>query len=101
MQKVAETSVIRTEVTPMAWRFYRRTKILPGVSLNWSRSGPSLSVGRRGAHVTVGPRGSRASVGIPGTGISYTTTERFPLWPTLAVLIVVATIAFAVTQGWQ
>jgi hypothetical protein len=85
----------------MAWRFYKRSRILPGVSINWSRSGPSLSLGRRGAHVTFGRHGVRESIGVPGTGVSYTTTERFPLWPTLAVLIVVATIALAVTQGWQ
>jgi len=34
-----------------------------------------VSFGRRGAHVTVGPKGTRETVGIPGTGISYTTTQ--------------------------
>jgi hypothetical protein len=33
----------------MAFRFYRRLKIAPGLSVNLSRSGPSLSVGVRGA----------------------------------------------------
>jgi hypothetical protein len=55
----------------MGWRFYRRVKILPGVSINFSKSGTSVSVGTRGAHVTVGPRGTRETVGSPGTGISY------------------------------
>lgn len=59
----------------MGLRFYRRFKILPGIRLNLSRSGVSASGGVRGAHVTIGPRGVRETVGIPGTGISYTTTQ--------------------------
>jgi Protein of unknown function (DUF4236) len=54
------------------FRFYRRLRIFPGLSVNLSKSGPSLSVGVRGAHVTVGPQGVRRTVGIPGTGIYYT-----------------------------
>ena len=56
----------------MPFRFYRRVHVLPGVSINVSKSGPSLSVGVRGAHVTVGRNGVSRSVGIPGTGIYYT-----------------------------
>jgi hypothetical protein len=46
--------------------------VLPGVSVNISKSGPSLSVGVRGAHVTVGRRGVTRTVGVPGTGVCYT-----------------------------
>jgi len=58
----------------MGWnlRFWRRTRIAPGLSLNWSRSGPSVSAGPRGAKVTLGRRGIRRTVGIPGTGLSAT-----------------------------
>jgi hypothetical protein len=56
----------------VGFRFYRRVRLFPGVSVNLSRSGPSLSVGVRGAHVTVGRRGVTRTVGIPGTGIFYT-----------------------------
>ena len=56
----------------MGFRFYRRVRLFPGVSVNLSRSGPSLSVGVRGAHLTVGRRGVTRTVGIPGTGIFYT-----------------------------
>jgi len=56
----------------MGWRFFRRVKLLPGVTLNLSRSGPSVSVGPRGLKATFGPRGTRTTVGLPGTGISYT-----------------------------
>lgn len=56
----------------MAFRFFRRKKLFPGVSLNLSKSGASLSFGPRGAKVTVGPRGVRNTVGIPGTGMYWT-----------------------------
>ncbi len=56
----------------MAFRFFRRKKLFPGVSLNLSKSGASLSFGPRGAKVTVGPRGVRTTVGIPGTGMYWT-----------------------------
>jgi len=51
------------------WR--RSTKILPGVRVNWSKSGPSVSVGPKGAKVNFGKRGTYVSGGIPGTGLYY------------------------------
>ena len=59
----------------MGLRYFRRVKLLPGVTMNLSGSGPSFSFGVRGAHVTVGRRGVRRTVGIPGTGIFYTSTR--------------------------
>ena len=56
----------------MGFRFFRRVKILPGVTLNLSGSGPSVSVGPRGLKTTFGPKGTRTTVGLPGTGLSYT-----------------------------
>ena len=41
----------------MAFRFFRRMKIAPGVSLNFSKSGVSPSFGVRGARGTVGRQG--------------------------------------------
>ena len=58
----------------MGFRFFRRMKIAPGLTLNLSKSGPSLSFGPRGAKVTVGRRSVRRTVGIPGTGLFYKTT---------------------------
>jgi len=60
----------------MSFRFWRRVKILPGVTLNLSKTGGSLSFGPRGAKLTIGPHGKRTSVGIPGTGLFYTKTYR-------------------------
>lgn len=57
----------------MSFRFWKRIKIAPGVTLNLSKSGGSLSFGPRGAKFTVGLRGKRATMGIPGTGLFYTT----------------------------
>lgn len=51
------------------WR--RSTKILPGVRINWSKSGPSISMGPKGAKVNIGKRGTYVSGGIPGTGLYY------------------------------
>lgn len=59
------------------FRFYRRMRIFPGLSVNLSKSGPSLTVGMRGAHVTVGSRGVRKTIGIPGTGIYYTSQSGY------------------------
>ncbi len=59
----------------MSFRFWRRVTIVPGVTLNLSKSGGSLSFGPRGAKFTVGPRGRRATVGLPGTGLFYTKTQ--------------------------
>jgi hypothetical protein len=60
----------------MAWRFYRRVRLIPGLRVNLSRSGPSLSIGHRGAWHTVGPHGRRVTLGLPGTGIFY--SEHIP-----------------------
>ena len=57
----------------MGFRFSKRIKILPGVSINLSKSGVSASVGPRGAKINIGKRGVRANVGLPGTGMSYST----------------------------
>jgi len=56
----------------MGFRFWRRIRIAPGVTLNLSKAGGSLSFGVRGAHFTVGSRGKRVTAGIPGTGLFYT-----------------------------
>ncbi|MGD0884909.1 MAG: DUF4236 domain-containing protein [Thermodesulfovibrionales bacterium] len=61
----------------MGFRFFRRFRILPGITLNLSRSGPSVSIGPRGMKVTYGPKGKRQTVGLPGTGLFYTETEKY------------------------
>lgn len=57
----------------MGFRFFKRVNVLPGVTLNLSKSGGSFSVGPQGARLTMGPQGARVTLGIPGTGLYYTT----------------------------
>lgn len=56
-------------------RFQKRIKLLPGISINLSKSGISTSIGPRGAKVTVGNGKQRTTVGIPGTGLSHSVVE--------------------------
>ena len=60
----------------MGFRFFKRIKIAPGISLNLSKSGGSFSFGPKGAKLTIGPKGVRKTVGIPGTGIYHTETTK-------------------------
>ena len=62
----------------MGFRFQKRIKILPGVTLNLSKSGISTSLGPKGAKVTIGHGKIRKTVGIPGTGLSHTTVKSYP-----------------------
>lgn len=59
----------------MAFRFWRRLHIAPGVTINLSKSGASMSVGPRGLKYTVGQQGTRTTMGVPGTGLFYTQTN--------------------------
>ena len=60
----------------MGWRFQKRKKILPGVTVNLSKRGAGLSLGRRGARVNVGRRGVGATLTLLGTGLSYAWRRR-------------------------
>jgi hypothetical protein len=55
----------------MGWRFQRRKKLLPGVTLNLGKRGAGLGVGRPGARVSASRRGLTATVGLVGTGLAY------------------------------
>lgn len=56
----------------MAFRFFRRFRLAPGVHLNLSKGGVSVSAGPRGLKTTVGTSGRRFTAGVPGTGLHYT-----------------------------
>lgn len=60
----------------MSFRFWRRVRLAPGITLNLSKSSASLSFGPPGAKYTISPRGNRATAGIPGTGLFYTVHDR-------------------------
>ena len=55
----------------VAWRFHRRRKILPRVTLNLGKRRPRVSLGRRGGRVSVGKRETTATLSLIGTGLAY------------------------------
>ena len=57
----------------MGFRFRRSVRIIPGIRLNFSKSGISTSIGGRGATINFSKRGTKTTVGLPGTGLSYST----------------------------
>ncbi|GGP18140.1 DUF4236 domain-containing protein [Silvimonas iriomotensis] len=54
----------------MGWGFRKSVKLMPGVRLNFSKSGVSTSIGGKG--FTYNTRG-RITASVPGTGIRYST----------------------------
>lgn len=54
----------------MAWSFRRRIKLIPGVHLNFSKSGISTSIGFKGANLSFGRSGTYLNTSVPGLGIS-------------------------------
>jgi hypothetical protein len=61
----------------MSLRFYRRLRVLPGMTVNLSKRGASVSLGERGARVTLNTRGEvTETVGLPGTGVFYTQRQK-------------------------
>ena len=60
----------------MGLRFRKSISLIPGVKLNFGKTGMSVSAGVPGFRKTFHSSGRvTTSVGIPGTGISYVTTE--------------------------
>ena len=56
----------------MGFRFQRRIKILPGLSINLSKSGVGFSAGVRGFHTGIDSKGRRyVNASLPKTGISW------------------------------
>lgn len=53
----------------MALRFRKSVQIIPGLRLNFSKSGISSSLGVKGARVTFSKHGAYSNVGLPGTGL--------------------------------
>lgn len=60
----------------MGWRFQRRRKILPGVTLNVGKRSAGVSVGPRGAKLSAGTRGIGATLSLLGTGLAYVWRKR-------------------------
>ncbi|MBR0513622.1 MAG: DUF4236 domain-containing protein [Clostridia bacterium] len=48
----------------MGMRFRRSVKIMPGVRINFSKSGMSTTIGPKGASVNIGKKGTYLNTGI-------------------------------------
>ena len=60
----------------MGFRFRKQIKIAPGVKLNINKKSTSISVGGKGITKTFSTTGkTTTTVGIPGSGLSYSTTD--------------------------
>jgi len=60
----------------VSWRFQRRKKLLPGITLNLGKRGPGLSVGPRGAKASVSGKGLGVTLSLVGTGLAYVWRKR-------------------------
>ena len=60
----------------MGFRFQKRIKLMPGISLNLSKGGISVSFGSKGVTSNVGSKGVKTSFGIPGSGMRYETKRK-------------------------
>ena len=60
----------------MGWRFQKRKKLIPGITLNVGKRGASVSAGPRGAKVNAGTRGVGATLTLLGTGLAYVWRKR-------------------------
>lgn len=60
----------------MGWRFQKRKKLMPGVTLNVGKRSGGLSFGPRGAKVSASNRGVGASLSLLGTGLAYVWRKR-------------------------
>ena len=55
----------------MGVRYHRSIRILPGVRLNFSKSGMSLSIGAAPFTINIGEGGGQVTASLPGTGWSW------------------------------
>ena len=53
----------------MGWKFRKKITILPGLTINLSKSGISSTVGPKGLSINTGKNGTYLNTGIPGTGL--------------------------------
>ena len=59
------------------FRFRQSIKIAPGIKVNFNKKSTSFTIGRRGIHTTINGSGIRNTIGLPGSGLSYTSYQKF------------------------
>jgi hypothetical protein len=60
----------------VGWRFHKRKRLLPGLTLNLGKRSASISAGPRGAKINAGTRGIGATLTLLGTGLAYVWRKR-------------------------
>ena len=85
----------------MGFRFHKAFSLIPGVKLNISKSGPSVSVGGHGLTENFSLKGERSTVGLPGSGVSYITTNsrRSGKRNWFSIIVMIAAIGYAVYKN--
>ena len=58
-------------------RFRKGLTLAKGIRLNLSKSGVSLSLGKKGMTYNIGPKGTKGTIGLPGSGLSYSSSESY------------------------
>ena len=66
----------RCKGVPVGFRLHRSVQVIPGLRLNFSKSGLGVSTGVKGYHVSHMANGrTRRTISIPGTGMSWITEK--------------------------
>ncbi len=77
----------------MGFRFRRRMRVLPGLWMNISKTGPlSVSAGVRGITANFGRKGTRLTGSVHGTGLSYRTRLRPHGWWMFGLVVGIAVL---------
>jgi hypothetical protein len=83
----------------MGFRFRRRIRVLPGLWMNISKTGPlSVSTGLRGITANFGRKGTRLTGSVHGTGLSYRTKLRPYAWWVFGLVVGVVVLLFVLVS---
>ncbi len=86
----------------MGLRFHKSVTLLPGVRVNFSKSGASVSLGGKGLTYNIGSKRNRATVGLPGSGLSYSkTTGNGKSGGLATAVIILAVLAYVGKLVWE
>lgn len=86
----------------MGLRFHKSVSLLPGVRINFSKSGASVSLGGKGLTYNIGSNRNRATVGLPGSGLSYSKTTRNGKASALTTaIVIIAVLAYVGKLVWE
>lgn len=86
-------ATLRGNSHSMGFRLRRRIRVLPGLWMNISKTGPlSLSAGIRGITANWGRKGTSLTGSVHGSGLSYRTKLRRYRWWVFAIVFAVVVL---------